>query len=141
MIRLNAGHWRDLITAVEAAYPEEACGLLVGRTDVHGTFAVGRVIAATNVATAPQRRFEIDPRVHFAVLRELRGGSERIIGHYHSHPDGPAAPSKHDVACACDRQLVWLILAITAGKMTGAAAFAPIDPDPGYRRLGLVVEP
>lgn len=139
MIRLTAGQWRELAAAAEAAYPEEACGLLIGAADAAGTLTVGRVVAAANVAPEPRRRFEIDPRVHFAVLRRSRGGGESIIGHYHSHPDGPAEPSEHDVACAVDRQLIWLILAVAAGRLTGAAAFAPIETPPGFRRLALTV--
>ncbi len=138
MIRLSAAQWRELSAAAEAAYPEEACGLLIGATDA-GTLTVSGVVAAANVAPEPRRRFEIDPRVHFAVLRRLRGGQESIIGHYHSHPDGPAEPSAHDVACADDRQLIWLILAVAAGRLTGAAAFAPIETHPGFRRLALIV--
>lgn len=136
MIRLTATQWRELSAAAEAAYPEEACGLLIGTA---GALTVGGVVAAANVAPEPRRRFEIDPRVHFAVLRRLRGGNECIIGHYHSHPDGPAEPSAHDVACVGDRQLIWLILAVDAGRLTGAAAFAPIETQPGFRRLALHV--
>lgn len=140
MIRLNAAQWRELGAAAEAAYPEEACGLLIGTADASGALTVGGVVAAANVAPEPRRRFEIDPRVHFAVLRRVRGGEESIIGHYHSHPDGPAEPSAHDVACAADRQMVWLILAVAAGRLIGAAAFAPIETHPGFRRLALIVE-
>jgi proteasome lid subunit RPN8/RPN11 len=38
-----------------------------------------------------------------------------MIGHYHSHPNGAAEPSRHDAAMALDTGRLWLIVA--SGEM------------------------
>jgi proteasome lid subunit RPN8/RPN11 len=122
----------------ERRYPEESCGLLVGRREPDGSVEVAEAHAGANVATeARDRRFEIDPALRFRLLRALSGRPETIVGHYHSHPDGPAAPSAHDCDMAFEPDLVWLITAIAAGKAADTAAFR-ID-EAGARRLTLVV--
>lgn len=56
--------------------------------------------------------FEIDPAAHIALLRGLRGAGRGIVGCYHSHPNGRAAPSEQDRAGASEAGFVWLIAAL-----------------------------
>ena len=52
-------------------------------------------------------------------MRDLEGTPERMVGHYHSHPDHPAKPSDTDIGMAFEPELVWLITAVingTAGR-------------------------
>lgn len=107
--------------AVRAA-PAEACGLLVGER-TGGLIRVSTLHPTLNVAADPLKRFEIDPAAHLALQRSLRGaGGHSILGCYHSHPGGIAAPSPRDRACACDDGWVWIIVA--TGVKTALAAFA-----------------
>ena len=101
------------------ALPRECCGLLIGTPG-----RIVRMVPAPNCHTEPERFFTIDPAVQFNVLRELRGLNEeqRLIGHYHSHPAGPAAPSERDLADANDPALVWLLIDAKSGEI---AAFEP----------------
>ena len=111
--------------AAEAAYPEEACGLLLGHGALPGPITVTEVVKSANVASGDRRRrFEVDPAVRFGVERRLRGTPQQLIGHYHSHPDGVARPSDHDVAQAYEPGLVWLIVAVADGKSQHAKAWA-----------------
>jgi proteasome lid subunit RPN8/RPN11 len=122
----------------ERRYPEESCGLLVGRRQPGGSVEVVEAHAGANVAPeARERRFEIDPALRFRLLRALSGRPETIVGHYHSHPDGSAAPSAYDRAMAFEPELVWLITAIAAGQALETAAFR-ID-GAGTRRHTLVI--
>jgi proteasome lid subunit RPN8/RPN11 len=122
----------------ERRYPEESCGLLVGRRQPGGSVEVAEAHAGANVAPEERdRRFEIDPALHFQLLRALSGRAETIVGHYHSHPDRPAAPSAHDREMAFEPDLVWLITAIAEGQAAETAAFR-IDAA-GARRLNIVV--
>lgn len=106
-----------------AAYPEECCGLMIGRSD-GGHFHVTRIQPSPNVTSGdPRRDFEVDPGVRIRVERELRGGAEAIIGHYHSHPNGPAAPSGRDLAQAYEPHLLWLIMAVTPDGVSDTAAY------------------
>ena len=74
------------------------------------------IIAAENVLKIErQDRFELDPRARFAAERAVRGTGDRVVGHWHSHPNGSARPSATDLAQAWEPDLVWLIVAVAAG--------------------------
>ena len=82
----------------------EICGLLYGNE--------GRIEGAEwtpNVADDPDRTFEIEPAALFMAIRLERQGGPRLIGHYHSHPNGSAEPSPRDLAAAEPGKL-WLII-------------------------------
>lgn len=119
----------------ERTYPEECCGLLLGRSLAPAGEAARCLLdcvaadnawdaeAAAVVAslrgeaepTAKERRYWIDPQVMLQVQRQARDRGCDIIGVYHSHPDQAAVPS------ACDRDLAWpdysyVIVAVAAGQ-------------------------
>ncbi len=124
MIRIPQ-HLLDAIAkAAEAAFPGECCGLLVGKKTEDGEPVVNRVVPSPNVVSGnSQTAFEISPRLRFDLMRELRNGPESIIGHYHSHPDQPAIPSKADQDRAWEPGLFWIIQEVRAGKARRAQAY------------------
>jgi proteasome lid subunit RPN8/RPN11 len=98
----------DRLRAEAAAAPDrEICGLLLGNSE-----EILGAAAAKNVSSSPSDSFEIDPQAIFDVVRAARSGGPALIGHYHSHPRGPAEPSLRDreAAMGTPAQL-WLILA------------------------------
>jgi proteasome lid subunit RPN8/RPN11 len=94
------------------AFPRECCGLIEGtRQD-----AEARAVAlhpARNIATNADR-FEIAPEDHFAALKTARANGRDVIGCYHSHPGGKAAPSATDLAGAGEGDFLWLIASLSA---------------------------
>jgi proteasome lid subunit RPN8/RPN11 len=136
VILLPASLLRRIATLTEEAYPEECCGLLIGGRNADGGVRVTEIAEAVNVAPPPRRdRFEVDPAVRFAMMRRLRGTAQGIVGHYHSHPDGPARPSAHDAASTYEPELIWLIVAVAAGKAGEAAAFRYDPVSAVFRRV------
>jgi len=115
-----------MLQAARAAAPEECCGLIVGTQ--HPEPRALRLVPASNTHPEPRRFFEIDPQVQFDTLRALRQSGEIILGHYHSHPAGPARPSARDLAEATDAELVWLVIDPLAGEV---AAFLPKTGEDG----------
>ena len=109
-----------MLQAARAAAFEECCGLLVGTPPPAPR--VLRLVPAANTHPEPRRFFEIDPRTHFDTLRALRQSGEALLGHYHSHPAGPAHPSPRDLAAVTDGDLTWLVIDPLAGEI---AAFLP----------------
>lgn len=85
---------------------EEVCGLVLGE----GTH-IDTILPAANVHPDPRRFFEIDPMVLIAATRAARGGGAQVIGCYHSHPSGVAAPSATDAAMAARDGKLWAIVA------------------------------
>jgi proteasome lid subunit RPN8/RPN11 len=128
-----------IATAVERAYPNEACGLLIGRSDEAG-WHITRAVVGSNVHPEPKRRFEVDPRLVFEWMRKLRGGAESVVGHFHSHPDGPAAPSETDRASAFDRSALWVIAAVPKGRMEAVRAFRLERDGAGFAEVPVKVE-
>ncbi len=137
MILLAPEHLEEIAAEAEAAYPEECCGLLVGHARGKGGFEVVRVVPSPNVDPQGGRgRFEIDPRLLLELQRTLRPGPERIIGHYHSHPDHPASPSARDLDRAWQPGLVWLITSVAGGAAVETKAHV-LEPGGGFREIEL----
>lgn len=125
-VTIGRNHLQTLLSAARAAPDREICGLLFGAPD-----RIERIDPADNIADRPEDRFEIDPRALFAALRAERAGGERLIGHYHSHPNGSAEPSPRDLAAAEPGRL-WLILG-------GGVARLWVMENDRFRELQLVV--
>ena len=96
----------EQIRALCVAESNEVCGLLLGAGR-----RIDAILPAANVASDPTRHFELDPVTLIAAHRAARAGGPAVIGHYHSHPSGVAAPSPTDAACAAPDSTLWLIIA------------------------------
>ena len=117
MIVLPRAVVTHIAEAAEAAYPDECCGLLVGRAEATGDRLVTRVEASPNVAEGNTRdSFLVDPKIQFDLMRELGDGPESIVGHYHSHPNHGAVPSERDRRSVFYPDHVWVIVAVDGGR-------------------------
>lgn len=87
------------------AHPLEACGLLLGHDG-----RIESALQAPNVHPAPETHFEIDPQALVDAHRAARSGGPEVLGYWHSHPVGPAAPSATDRAHATGDGKVWAIV-------------------------------
>ncbi|MEA3277201.1 MAG: M67 family metallopeptidase [Pseudomonadota bacterium] len=92
---------KELLEAlVRAGYPEETCGLLLGR-QAEGTVEVLDLKQARNLNRERARdRYELDPADFLAADQAARDRGHQIVGIWHSHPDHPARPSANDRARA-----------------------------------------
>jgi proteasome lid subunit RPN8/RPN11 len=106
----------------ERAYPEECCGLLVGRAGPGEALHVTRAVPSPNLAADRRRGFEVDAALYVTLRRGLSGGPERLLGLYHSHPDGPAEPSPRDAAEAWQEGWIWLIVPVAGGRAATPSA-------------------
>lgn len=138
MLHLPAALLKRIVDAAEAAYPGECCGLLAGTGT--RTITVTRVVPSANLAQGNDR-FEVDPVVRLRLMRELGDGPERLVGHYHSHPDHPAEPSATDLAMAFEPDLVWLITAVAQGQALHTAAHRLAPAGGRFRPVPLKITP
>ncbi|NIY74555.1 M67 family metallopeptidase [Thalassospira sp. HF15] len=90
-------------------WPQEACGLLIAAIDTPNK--IRRVVFARNVAEDPLTTFEIDPQTLIECHRTARHKGERVVGCFHSHPNGKALPSPTDRARADENGFLWLVIA------------------------------
>ena len=109
-IVLSAAQQAHILAEAREAHPFECCGLLTGVVE-DGAARVREVLPALNVAAAPERAFEIDPRTLIQAHRGARERGEVILGWYHSHPTGLAMPSACDAERAAETGKVWIIVA------------------------------
>lgn len=126
MIICSQGHLSEISRLAEAEYPSECCGLLAGSGNSAKGILITRVAPSDNVTETDTRdSFEVDPKVRFDLMRTLEGTDERIIGHFHSHPDHPAEPSATDRAMIYEPELYWLIVAVDKTGTKDIKAYKP----------------
>jgi len=128
MLKLLSEHLQVICTHAESTYPEECCGLLLGKMTEEGKMVV-EVLPTENAWSAEtadeypeselemsrRRRYVIAPFAMLQAQRQARDRDLNIIGIYHSHPDHPAIPSE------CDRLSAWqsysyIIVSVPQGK-------------------------
>lgn len=113
----------------EAAYPEECCGVLIGRSSraERPVGAVELVLPARNDHPDNRRtRYLIPPELLLAAHKQARAAGLDVLGYYHSHPDRPAVPSE------TDRQNAWpgvsyVILAVEQGRVAAIRSWRLVD--------------
>ncbi|MGN6269874.1 MAG: M67 family metallopeptidase [Sphingomonas sp.] len=117
-VEISSAALQQIAAAAAASPDREICGLLFGTTD-----AIDHAEPCANVATDPERAFEIDPGALIAAHKAMRLGGAVLVGCYHSHPDGTAIPSPRDAAAAAPDGWLWLIAAgrdVTAWRAVAA---------------------
>ena len=95
MLHLSEDQREELRAHARAAYPREACGLLVGRAAEDG-FVVEAVHEVEN-RSHEKDRFVLDAAGHLAVSREADAHGKSVVGVWHTHPDGEPVPSRTDL--------------------------------------------
>jgi proteasome lid subunit RPN8/RPN11 len=114
-----------------ASYPEECCGVLIGRPLERGTF-VERILSVGNErADSRHNRFLISPETILAAQKEARARGLDIVGYYHSHPDHPARPSDFDREHAWPG-LSYLIVSVAKGKVVETRSWRLADDRKRY---------
>ncbi|HJP22401.1 MAG: M67 family metallopeptidase [Alphaproteobacteria bacterium] len=137
-LAITKSQLRAIETAAEATYPEEACGLLVGEGAAE--VRVTSLHPSDNLADEPGRRFEVDPALSLKLHKSLRHSDQRLVGVFHSHPEGPAKPSAHDLSRAWQPELAWLVTAVAKGRAGATGAFfLSTDTKPRFVELELAV--
>lgn len=83
-------------------YPDECCGILLGKRDSRGRKIVSDVCRADNAAEAKMRKkhFKILPGAVLDAELSAAEKNQEIIGFYHSHTDCGADASEEDAAFA-----------------------------------------
>ncbi len=100
MIRIAPEALDTIHRWVRDHYPEEACGFLIG-TEADDDRTVITAIPARNISEDDKkRRFVINPVEYLKAEKYADARGLLLLGVFHSHPDHPALPSKHDLAHA-----------------------------------------
>lgn len=96
LIRIPTSMLREVHDHMEASYPHECCGLLIG-TAAREERVVYAFRKCKNLNTERAHdRYQMDPRCWLNTEREFENGPWHIVGIYHSHPDHPSRASQTD---------------------------------------------
>ncbi|HEY9867052.1 MAG TPA: M67 family metallopeptidase [Candidatus Obscuribacterales bacterium] len=123
-----------IFTHAEQTYPQECCGLLMGKINENNDKIVVEIIPTENawnpetaadfqeietsdIPVNSELRFTISPQQMIQAQKQGRDRNLIIIGIYHSHPDHPAIPSEFDRVCAWS-DYSYIIISVEKGKTT-----------------------
>lgn len=138
VLTLSRNQFQLIQAHAESTYPEECCGLLLGKISTD-TKTLVKVQATENTwspevaqdclaepSLTKSHRYWIAPEAMLAGMRYARETDLEIIGIYHSHPDHPAIPSE------CDRQYAWtqysyIIVSVHQGKAVDVRSWSLDD--------------
>lgn len=120
-----------------AAYPDEACGVLIGVMPA-GDVRIDEVTRGRNVrADRTRDRYELDPGAIVEAERAARARGLDVVGFWHSHPDHPARPSDFDTERAWPDYVYVIVSTSSTGtgdlrawildEAEGAFAEAPVS--------------
>jgi proteasome lid subunit RPN8/RPN11 len=116
MIVLKHKQFDSIYRHGEADYPNECCGLLIGRFEddrkiVEDTF----LLSNAREEESKRRRFLITPEEYSRGAQKAAQRRLDVIGFYHSHPDHPARPSSFDLEHAWP-VYSYVIVSVIQGK-------------------------
>ena len=126
MLKLTRTDYEAIRRHGEETYPNECCGILLGRFEEDGSRVVTSTARCGNTRTdSAHNRYNIDPKELVRIQREGRDRGEDIVGFYHSHPDHPA----HWIGCS------YVITSVEKGKAGLTNSFELTGTDENDKRL------
>jgi len=121
----------------EEIYPNECCGFLYGQD---GDFR--KVELAIKVENSKEgdrkKRFEISPTDYMKAEKFALENDTNLLGIYHSHPDHPAVPSRHDFIQAVP-YFSYVILSVRNGNLQKTTSWQ-LDDDGRFKREKIIDE-
>jgi len=131
MLIIKSSDLQNICQQAEKSYPEECCGLLLGKiklekiiTQVYPTENIWNETDNQQLFAdrkgenlSKKNRFSISPKAMLEAQKIAIAQKDTVVAIYHSHPDHPANPSE------CDRTLAWeqysyIIISVNNGKAT-----------------------
>ncbi len=98
-----------MVEHCQRVYPNEGCGILVGRQGEAGWVVFQSLPVPNRNAERPNDRFEIAPQDFLRAERQARLKGWDVIGFFHSHPDVPPYPSQTDAQFAWSNFLTVIV--------------------------------
>lgn len=96
-----------LLAEAQRSQQQEVCGVISSHQGVaHQLFPI------ENIATEPERLFEMEPQQLIEALRSIREEGDALWAIYHSHPDAPATPSSRDLLDANYPDALYLVISL-----------------------------
>jgi proteasome lid subunit RPN8/RPN11 len=124
MIRINSEAWQTMVDHAQSTFPDECCGVMVGRTDGDCKLVTAAFAVENAYKGKQEDRYEIRPEDLLAADKNARAEGLDLIGIFHSHPDCDAYFSKTDLENSCP-WYSFVVLSVKGGKFDHASSFLP----------------
>jgi proteasome lid subunit RPN8/RPN11 len=130
MLRIEYVDYEALRAHGEETYPNECCGVLLGKSEPGTVNLVRALVRAGNTETdSAHNRYNIAPVELIRIQRQARAEGLDIVGFYHSHPDHPAQWSTTDFAEAHWLGCSYVITSVEQGKAKVTNSFLLLGTD------------
>ena len=140
VLLLAESHLGPILRDCAQGYPEEVCGVLVGRVHDGGVRLVEDVIPLRNERNEQRtHRYLIGPDEFRRAEAEATAQSREILGFYHSHPDHPALPSSFDKEHAWP-WYAYVIVPVQTGVAGRPRAWRLADDRSRFRQIRIARE-
>ncbi|HIP72024.1 MAG TPA: M67 family peptidase [Anaerolineae bacterium] len=121
MLTIPKPLYNAMIQHLQDEYPLEACGLLAGKDGV-----VSRQYPIENILHSPVA-YEMEPMQQIQAIIALEEAGLELAAIYHSHPQGPSAPSETDVALAYWPEAAYIIVSLQDRAAPQVRAFGILE--------------
>ena len=118
------------------AYPDEGCGILLGRDD-----RIEKIKPAENLVTDGNggTHFMIDPLTVYKEETEAQKEGLEVLGFFHSHPDKRAVLSKTDEEYMIP-DMLYIIAAVSLGTVREIRAYYRNAPEGSIKETEMAKE-
>lgn len=114
--------YEDMVRHCHAVAPEEACGLLAADS----TGMAIKAYCGTNLDASPVS-YTLDPSEHITALHDAERHGWHLAAVFHSHPNGPAIPSRTDVTRALEPEWLYIIIGLMEPGRPSVRGFRIVD--------------
>lgn len=121
-LRIATAVMAELRQHLEAGYPNEACGALIGRASDETREVIEFRPMRNTITDRPWDRYALDPLEQLRAQKDADARGQEIIGFAHSHPDHPPRPSKFDEEHAWDFYS-YIVASVQKGKLVEARSW------------------
>ena len=116
----------EVLDALRAGVPNEACGILVSDRYWAAGGVATRWVSLRNAAESPYR-YLIDPHEQLRVWMELDDADEVVWAIVHSHVASPARPSQTDIGLAYYPNSLYIVCSLTNKDEPDLRAWSIVD--------------
>ena len=139
-VKLSAALQQNIFKQMEASFPNEGGGFLLGTKQDDGTL-IQDVIEVENVFDSEEQyhRYAMTPQNWMKMEDEADARNLTLVGYYHSHPNHPAIPSEYDREHALPN-FIYIITSVMEGEAADQLAWELTLDRSKFEALELVVE-
>ena len=139
-LRLSSRDRERMHEHLREAYPEEGCGVMLGRDSADARDVVEVIPFENQREDSRANRYLIAPEQFLAADREARARGLDVIGFFHSHPDHPAQPSAFDLEHAWP-YYSYLIVSVERGRAVDTRAWRLLEDRSRFEPETLELKP